>query len=320
MRVLVTGAAGQIGAAVVAHLVGNGYDVVATDIVYGTHLPVRPHVADLLDRNAIYPLLEGCDALVHFGNHANQFTCAPMQRLFSENVAMSANVIQAAVETGVRRILFSSSIQAACSRRAVMHHGATWPLPPSLLATLPHDTTTPVLPGNHYALSKAAIEQLMEMSAFDHPEVSFTAVRFPAVFSPHHRHFHRLAGVMGFMFVDEAFSYLALDDTGPLVDHILRAALPGFKALMVSANDNKLGFTAAEMRRFFFPDVPLHKPIDGPSPTLFDLGELHRLYGWAPRHKMQRPAIPDSMLEQAAAEFNLPADLVETIRAASRRA
>ena len=68
MRVLVTGATVRIGWHVTAHLIEKGYEVVATSSEYRKDMPVRLRMADLLDRNAAYELLEGCEALVHLAS------------------------------------------------------------------------------------------------------------------------------------------------------------------------------------------------------------------------------------------------------------
>ena len=117
MRVLVTGAAGRLGWHTVGHLLKAGHEVVATDVEYRNDMPVKLIVADLLDRIGAYRLVDGCDALVHLGNHPNQHAISPDQRLYSENVTMTMNIVQAALDSGIRKIVFSSSIQAACSRR-----------------------------------------------------------------------------------------------------------------------------------------------------------------------------------------------------------
>ena len=73
MKVLVTGAAGKLGSLTVSALLRRGHEVRATDARYRADLPVRLDVRDLLDEHALYPLLDGMDALVHLANHPNPF-------------------------------------------------------------------------------------------------------------------------------------------------------------------------------------------------------------------------------------------------------
>lgn len=80
MRVLLTGAAGCLGAETCHRLSAAGHDVVAADHVFRGDLPVKLRVADLLDRHAVYPLLEGCEAVVHLANHADPSRVSPPQQ------------------------------------------------------------------------------------------------------------------------------------------------------------------------------------------------------------------------------------------------
>ena len=100
MRTLVTGAAGKLGSQVVAALVRAGHEVRATDSRFRADLSVPLRPANLLDEHALYPLLEGCDALVHLGNHPNHFAGPSPQRLLAENTSMNANAFFAAIDSG----------------------------------------------------------------------------------------------------------------------------------------------------------------------------------------------------------------------------
>src|SRR6185295_6411773 len=111
MRVLVTGAAGKLGSLAVAALVAAGHEVRATDSRFRSDLAVPLTPLDLRDEHALYPLLDGCDALVHLGNHPNRFAGPSFQRLLAENTSMNANAFAAALDCGVRHIVFASSLQ-----------------------------------------------------------------------------------------------------------------------------------------------------------------------------------------------------------------
>ena len=290
MRILVTGAAGRIGRSVTAHLLEKGHEVVATDVEYHKDMPVKPRMADLLDRHAAYELLEGCEAAVHLANHPAEYSVSPMQRLYAENVAMSMNVLYAAAEMGVQKIVYSSSIQAACSRRRA-HLLSDEPLPPSSLAHLPFDTTTPARPGNGYALSKAAGEEMLEMLAQMNPGISCTSIRYPAIVSSEHTYKLHFGSHGWPVYIDEGLAYLTYEDAAVIVDHVLRAALPGHKIIMPSANDNRLGLTAAQLLKLLYQGVPLKKPVAPDAKTIFDLAELKALYGWEPKMLAPRPEL-----------------------------
>src|SRR5690242_14768107 len=116
MKVLVTGAAGRLGRAVCPLLQSAGMDVRATDRRADSSLFYQIDVATLLDRERCYQLVDGVEAIVHLGNWASAGS-ADAQTVFNENTSMNMNVFQAAMERGVRRIVFASTIQVILGQR-----------------------------------------------------------------------------------------------------------------------------------------------------------------------------------------------------------
>ena len=161
MKVLVTGAAGNLGSAVCRILTEAGMNVVAADCMHSTDLPVELNVVDLLDFADLYPLLDGCRAAVHLANHLRLRSRRPLQVLYGENASMNMNVFQAAAEVGVEQILYSSSVQAIAGTR----EGPEGVGQPSGLPYLPLDGDVPARPGNAYALSNQAGEQQKALRA-----------------------------------------------------------------------------------------------------------------------------------------------------------
>lgn len=285
MRVLLTGAAGRLGSQVCRHLVGVGHEVVAVDSSYRKGLPARLHVVDLLDRNAVYPLVEGCEAVVHLANHPDLGRISPAQRLYAENVAMNANVFQAAVETGARTLVFASSVQALSGERDC--YGGTGDRP-SGLPCLPLDEHVPARPGNLYALSKANTEEMLRHYVLLDPARSCTAIRFPWIWTGEWIPRYRRGAGSGPGRLDEGFGYLAVQDAAELVGCVLRANRPGYIHFVPAAPNNVLGWTALEVADRFYPDVPLKVPR-GQLASLMDLAALERHYGWIPKTLVDFP-------------------------------
>jgi nucleoside-diphosphate-sugar epimerase len=284
MRVLLTGAAGRLGSETCRHLVAAGFDVVATDHVFRGDLPVRVRVIDLLDRHAVYPLLEGCEAVVHLANHPNLGSISPPQRLYAENLTMNANVFHAAVELGIKRLIFASSIQAISGDRNAWHGTGDRP---SCLPHLPLDEHMPACPGNLYGLSKANTEQMLSQYAFLDPTLSCTAIRFPSLMATEWlEHYRRHRG--GHAKLDEAFTCLEMRDAAALIRCVLVTNRPGYIHFVPAARANLLGWTPAEVIARFYPNVPLKQPADQMR-VLVDLEALHRYYDWAPQIEFDLP-------------------------------
>src|SRR5690606_453981 len=114
--VLVTGAAGFIGHHVVRLLTEAGRSVRAVlrpgedprNLAGIDPALVERVEADILDQGRMRALIRGCDAVYHLA--AIYRTWVPDPRLlYDVNVTGSANVLAAAAEAGVRKVVYTSS-------------------------------------------------------------------------------------------------------------------------------------------------------------------------------------------------------------------
>ncbi len=108
-RVLVTGAAGNVGSALRAVWPRGEESVTFTDI--RAAVPVRPGerfvVADLADRAAVDRLVAGVDAIVHMGGISKE---RGWDEISSGNIEGTYNLYEAARKAGVRRVIYASSL------------------------------------------------------------------------------------------------------------------------------------------------------------------------------------------------------------------
>lgn len=272
MKVIVTGATGAVGTLVADHLAEAGFEVTAVDRTYRQGRPYPIRIVDLLNREAAYELLPGADAVVHLANHATQQAREP-QTLVNENIAMNTNLFQAAVELGIPKIVFASSIHVMTGDRLLKDRNERG----SSLSALPLDGTSPATPESPYALSKYLSEEMLRYYCRISP-LQGIALRLPFVFAE--RRFMRWFGKPhDYYRLDEAFSFLPGPEVGPMVEAVLRADLPGFRTYFPAAPENMLNRPAAELAREFFPDVPLKNPLE-PLETLADSSILEKETGW----------------------------------------
>ncbi len=215
MKVTLTGAAGRLGSIVCKQLVSTGHDVLATDRTYRADLPVKLHVANLLDRERVYDVLAGSEAVVHLGNHPGMMG-NDAQRIFNENVTMNMNVFEAARQCEVRKIIFASTIQTITSRRPD-------PAQPSSLPYLPLDGDVPANPGNPYGLSKSVSESMLQYYTKTAP-ITGIALRFPLLVSAEWLpNLKKDGGQWKQWNYNEAFTYLPMAEAATLIDAVLRA-------------------------------------------------------------------------------------------------
>jgi len=145
-RLLITGAAGNLGRELRRGLAPLATTLRLTD--RGEMAPPEAHEetmsCELGDFDAVMKVVEGCDAIVHFG-------AAPVERPWEEILECSIkggyNVYEAARRHGVKRIVYASSIHAVGYERREV--GA--------------DTDTPHNPDTLYGVSKCFVEDLAKL-------------------------------------------------------------------------------------------------------------------------------------------------------------
>jgi len=152
MKVLVTGGAGYIGSITVEQLILAGDQVVVFDNLYQGHRSaVHPEATfvqgDLKDRSAIDAALSAHrpEAIMHFASHT--LVGESMQKPFlylADNLTNGLNLLQSALEHGVRRFLLSSTANLFDQPER-----------------MPIDETERIVPGSPYGESKYILERLL---------------------------------------------------------------------------------------------------------------------------------------------------------------
>jgi len=114
MKILITGATGFIGGAVLRQLAAAGHDVRALVRPGGdrrnlTGLAVETSVGDLRDLPSLERALRDCRILFHVAADYRLWVPRPAE-LYETNVAGTRNIVMAAAAAGVERIVYTSSV------------------------------------------------------------------------------------------------------------------------------------------------------------------------------------------------------------------
>lgn len=168
MAILVTGGAGYIGSITVQLLREQGHEVVILDnLSHGHRASIPADVplveGDVGDRRLVADTVReyGVDACVHFaalifvGESVQQPT-----RYYANNVAQGVGLIEALLENGVKRLVFSSTA-------AVYGEPETTPIA----------ETHPLRPANPYGWSKRMVEQVLADADAAHG-LKYVALRY----------------------------------------------------------------------------------------------------------------------------------------------
>jgi UDP-glucose 4-epimerase len=173
MRVLVTGGAGFIGSHVVDRLLAAGIEPRIFDVRASSHHgpgEVDSVLGDLLDRDALRTAMHGCDAVVHLAAAADVDDVA-LRPVEAEavNSRGTLNVLEAARQAGVSRVVYASTIWVYGSATGTVDEDHTVELPDHLY-------TATKLAGEMYCRSYAALYGL-----------DCTVLRFGIPFGPRAR-------------------------------------------------------------------------------------------------------------------------------------
>lgn len=105
-RILITGATGNVGS-VLSQRLREGYEVLRHDLVAQPDASPAVLGADLADYGAVRALMDGVDTVVHLAGSASPE--AGWDSVLGANIIGTRNVLEAARDAGVRRIVHASS-------------------------------------------------------------------------------------------------------------------------------------------------------------------------------------------------------------------
>lgn len=149
MRTLVTGAAGFIGSTTVELLISQGHDVVALDNLVSGRRDNVPQGAEFVEGDCgdvdLLRSLGSFGACVHFAARIEPGESMKFpERFFANNVASTFRMVETLIETGIERVVFSSSC-AVYGDQVVM----------------PIEEDRPTAPHSPYGQSKLMVEEAL---------------------------------------------------------------------------------------------------------------------------------------------------------------
>jgi nucleoside-diphosphate-sugar epimerase len=206
--VLVTGALGKVGRAVVQHVGGGGREVRPFDLAAGD---------DLRSEEQVAAAMMGCDAVVHAGALAHDSAGTPAD-IMATNVLGTWHVLLAAERGDVARVVHFSSAQVFGLTDG--EHEVRY---------LPVDDDHPLLASRPYGLSKRLAETMCEAWT-TRTGIPTVVLRPVMILDDADRRLANRSSASG--------AYVHLDDVVSAVDLALSADVPPHVRLTLSGTDD----------------------------------------------------------------------------------
>ena len=210
MKAAIIGGSGFIGTRLADLMEEESVDFAIIDKAVGSKYAHKTVVADIRDPEVLREALTGTDLIVNLAAE-HRDDVMPRSLYHDVNVAGSANICKAAVELGIKRIVFTSSVAV---------YGFA---PPNT------DESGAFAPFNDYGRTKLEAERIYSSWAEGHPERELAVVRPTVVFGEGNRGnvynlFRQIAGG-SFLFVGSGKNHKAMAYVGNIAAflmHIIR--------------------------------------------------------------------------------------------------
>ncbi|HEX4884833.1 MAG TPA: NAD(P)-dependent oxidoreductase [Casimicrobiaceae bacterium] len=271
-KVLCTGGSGRLGRYVTDDL-RERCDLTVLDVKPPHAAGVRHVDASILDYAALKRAFAGQEAVVHLAAIPNPRT-APADVTFHTNVQGTWNVLQAAEDAGVRRVVVASSDAALGLHYNPPGYGPQY---------LPIDEDHPLRPIEFYSLSKEVTEAMCRSYA-NRGKLEVLAIRpTHIVFPPEHPELRaRGADVQNY----HLWTYVAPEDVAQGFRRALDVAKAPFQAFFISAADGLNTRPTLDMLRERYGALPPIRNPDyfrrAPLASILDITRAREVLGFEP--------------------------------------
>ncbi|MBN1370885.1 MAG: NAD(P)-dependent oxidoreductase [Anaerolineaceae bacterium] len=286
MNVLVTGSSGLIGSYIVKRFIEAGHTLRTLDRLAQPrgqdweHLP-----GDIRDLALVRRAAQGMDAIVHLAAIPNDFSGLP-EDVLDTNIHGTWNVLLAAFEVGIKRVVYFSSINAL---------GHAEPTHPAMY--LPMDDDVPHHPAHPYFLTKHIGEELCQsyVTLSGGTAISLRptyVMRPPGEETDPWWNFVPVEQRLEMM-KDDYWTFVDVRDVAEAALLSLTADLEGHHAFLLTADNIWPEIPAADLIRRFWPERPWPKVSmdeyfkDNPHRSLVDCSRAKQMLGWQPKYNQR---------------------------------
>jgi UDP-glucose 4-epimerase len=276
MRVVVTGGTGRAGRWVVRLLAEAGHEVVNFDVVSRAELQLPGEFCrvDLADAGKVY------DALFQFRPEgichlaANPAPSGQAQiEVFDNNVLSAHNLMQAAGDLGVSRVVYASSEMAT----GLLTEGTS-------PTQIPFDETEWHPSPNAYALSKYISEVIADSVAVRYPQTAWVGLRINNVIAPDGYDRFQDEWDDPSLSKENFWSYIDARDVGTAYRAALEGTSSGHEVCLIAAADTRAKRGLRELMAEFYDGYDRFASDYEDPRSAVDCAKMKALFGWTPSY------------------------------------
>lgn len=274
MRVVVTGGSGRVGQVTVAGLTAVGHEVLVLDTVAPPPDGVTGVGCRLVSTEDYAELLAACsgtDAIVHLAGIPNPLA-APAHVVHRVNVNSTYNVLCAAVELGIGRVVLASSVNAV---------GMTWSRGPRF-DYFPVDTRHPTRNEDAYSLSKWVGEQQADSIVRLNPQLSVVSIRLHMFMSDRAEALAVHASQLDDGTARGLWGYTTHRMWLEACEGAVSAELNGHHVFFVVADRTVSSIDSGRLASEHYPTAAIRGNLRG-TRGFFDCADSQRILGWSGR-------------------------------------
>ena len=276
MKTVVTGGSGRAGRHVVDALVDAGHDVVNLDRVRLAGLRCPTIVIDLTDAGEVYDAIAQTspEGVCHLAANPSPGGFS-RQATFVGNMAIAYNVMQAAGDSGVRRLISAGSEMAT-----------GWLTTEELPSRFPFNEEDRVDSPNAYALSKYLVEPMADSMVLRYPGMAICTLRINNVIPPEESIAMLEPRRTKFPGPGSAnfWSYIDARDVGTAFRSALEGTSDGHEVFLIAAADTCIDVPIQEAIQTRYGKPGAFADGHGEHQSVFDCSKIERFFGWKPAH------------------------------------
>jgi len=280
--VIVTGGSGKAGKWIIAELLEHGYRVLNLDIKQPEKRLCDTLIVDLNDLGQVHNALSQygnfhqlrAEAIIHFAAIPCPFIY-PNDITFKNNVMSTYNIMEAAANLGIRKVVSASSESS---------YGLCFAKDMFSPSYLPVDEEHPQLPEDSYGLSKVVNEQTadafyrrtgMQIISFRLgnilEEQDYSALKDVFEHQPEQR-------------IRNLWSYIDVRDVASACRLAIETEGLGAQHVILAANDTSSSMPSKQLIERFFPDVADLRSSFENRTGLLSNSKAKQLLGWKQQH------------------------------------